>query len=248
MSAFTIAAAQSSSAKGDIAENVRRHARLGAVAREHGADVVVFPELSLTGYEPTIAAQTAVELNDSVLKPLQEIAGSRQIVIMAGCPLRSACERPYIGMLIFRPGGAVAAYRKKFVHSSEEPYFVAGDETFVFTTGATTIGAAICADISHSIHAADTAARGARVYAAGVAKSPAEIERAEANMASHARTHGMLAVMANHASPTGGFPTAGHSAAWDETGTLVAQAQPDGECIVLATRTSDGWTGRLVLP
>ena len=60
MSPFAIAAAQSSSTKGDIAGNLRRHARLVALAKEHGADAVVFPELSLTGYEPTIAAQTAM--------------------------------------------------------------------------------------------------------------------------------------------------------------------------------------------
>ena len=60
-SSFTIAAAQSSSVKGDIEENIRRHCEIAALADSHGAHVIVFPELSLTGYEPTVAAELAVE-------------------------------------------------------------------------------------------------------------------------------------------------------------------------------------------
>ena len=47
-------------------------------------------------------------------------------------------------------------------------------------------------------------------------------------MAAHAKQHGMLAVMANYASPTGGLPSAGASAIWDETGNLVARAPRKG--------------------
>jgi predicted amidohydrolase len=242
MSRFTIAAAQSSSIKGAIPQNVRRHAELAAAAREHGADVVVFPELSLTGYEPTIAADVAVDANDRVLRPLEEMADQSQIVILAGCPLRSGFGKPYIGMLIFQPGREVAVYRKRFVHSSEEPYFTASDDTVVFPACGTTIGVAICADIKHPIHAADAARQGAKIYAAGVAKTPEEMAAAEASMAAHAKKHGMLTVMANHASPTGGFPMAGRSAIWDEAARLVVRAAA-GEWIVLAERTPEGWAG-----
>jgi predicted amidohydrolase len=240
MSRFTIAAAQSSSIKGAIARNVRRHAELAEAARTHGADVVVFPELSLTGYEPTIAADVAVEANDSALRPLEEIADSSQVVILAGCPLRSGSGKPYVGMLIFQPGREVAVYRKRFVHSSEEPYFTASDDTVVFSACATTIGVAICADIKNPVHAADAARQGAKIYAAGVAKTPEEMAAAEATMAAHAKQHGMLTVMANHAAPTGGFTMAGRSAIWDEAGGLIVQAAGPGEWIVLAEKTPEG--------
>jgi predicted amidohydrolase len=55
------AAAQSTSIAGDIDENVRRHAAFVRKAGEHHANVVVFPELSLTGYEPTIAKEAAID-------------------------------------------------------------------------------------------------------------------------------------------------------------------------------------------
>jgi predicted amidohydrolase len=63
---FTIAAAQSQSVKGDIAANVRRHAEFVRVAAALKADVIVFPELSLSGYEPTIAAEVALSPDDPV--------------------------------------------------------------------------------------------------------------------------------------------------------------------------------------
>jgi len=248
MSAFTIAAAQSSSMKGAIAANVRRHVELVTLAKQHDSDVVVFPELSLTGYEPTLAAQCAIEPNDGVLRPLKDLADDSDVAILAGCPIRSACEKPFIGMLIFRPGLAVSVYRKRFVHWSEAPYFVASDDTVVFSARGTAIGVAICADIKNPIHQADAARHGARIYAAGVAKTPQEIADAEANMASHAKKYRMLTLMANYASSIGGSPTAGASAIWNETGDVVARAEPQGECIVLAQSASDGWAGKVVKP
>jgi predicted amidohydrolase len=248
MNTFTIAAAQSSSVKGDIPENIRRHAELVVLAREQGADAVVFPELSLTGYEPTVAALTAIDAHDSVLRPLQTLVDDLAVIVMAGCPIRSSHPRPYIGMLILRPGGSTAVYRKRFVHSSEEPHFVASDDSVVFVAGGTTIGVAICADISNPIHPADAARQGAKLYVAGVAKTPDEIGAAEANMAAYAKQHAMMTIMANYASPTGGFPTGGRSAAWDESGRLMARAQSHGECLVLACRAATGWTGRVVNP
>ena len=72
--------------------------------------------------------------------------------------------------------------------------------------------------------------------------------RAEANMASHAKSHGMLTVMANYASATGGFPTGGRSAVWNEQGMVVVRAPPQGECFIIAQQAADGWAGKLVTP
>jgi predicted amidohydrolase len=242
---FTIAAAQAGSLKGDIAGNVQRHVELAAIAGKQGAGVVVFPELSLSGYELTIAAEVAIDAADSRLEPLKQFCDEANMVVMAGCPLRSGEARPYIGMLIWQPGRAVTVYRKRFVHSSEEPYFVAADDTVVFEVGGVTIGAAICADISNPQHAADAARAGAKIYAAGVAKTPDDMARAEASMAAYARAYGMLAVLANHATATGGNETGGRSAIWNETGQVIARAEPQGECIVLARATPNGWLGEV---
>ncbi len=204
MSTFTIAAAQSSPIRGDISANIRRHETLVALAEAHGADVIVFPELSLTGYEPTLAAELAVEPSEEGLRPLSNLAQETGVVVMVGCPIRCGGERPYIGMLAFQPDAEVAVYRKRFVHTSEEPYFSAGEDTLVISAAGKKIGAAICADVNNPTHAADAARLGAQIYAAGVAKTPGDLDQAEANMASRAQQHHMLTLMANYTSATGG--------------------------------------------
>src|SRR5262245_53260102 len=57
---FKIAAAQVPSVRGDIDANIAIHAAAMAAAARHGVTVLVFPELSLTGYEPDLAAELAM--------------------------------------------------------------------------------------------------------------------------------------------------------------------------------------------
>ena len=61
MSTLTIAAAQSISIAGDLAANIQRHLRFIEVAAEQGVELLVFPELSLTGYENEVAAALAID-------------------------------------------------------------------------------------------------------------------------------------------------------------------------------------------
>lgn len=246
MDEFVIAAAQSSSAKGDIAWNVLRHAEFVIRAARHQAKVVVFPELSLTGYEPTVAAETAVDATDRSLFPLQELTDRLNMTIIAGCPVRSAEVRPCIGAFIIRPQLPVGVYRKRFLHPGEERHFMPSDDIVVCRCHGREIGIAICADISNPRHPADLRLQDATIYAAGVAMTPNGIGEAEAEMAGHARRHHFLAVMANYASETGGYPMAGKSAIWDESGSIVAQAESSGECLVLANSTPSGWAGSIV--
>ncbi len=67
MPPLIIAAAQSSSIAGDLAGNIARHQRFMQMAAEHGVQLLVFPELSLTGYERGLAAQLALAPEAAVL-------------------------------------------------------------------------------------------------------------------------------------------------------------------------------------
>ncbi len=245
-SSFRIVAAQSSSVAGDIVANIRRHAELVHMAHEHGADVVVFPELSLTGYEPTVVRQSAMDSNDHALDPLQALSDELSVTMFAGCPIRSHVRKPFLGTFIIRPQKPIECYRKRFLHPGEEQHFVASNDTVVVWSHDRAIGVAICADINNPTHPADASKQQATIYAAGVAMTPNGIAEAETNMADYARRYGLLSVMANFASSTGGYPMAGRSAVWDEAGSIVAQAEGLGECLVLAEATSAGWQGQVV--
>lgn len=243
---FSIAVAQSSSVKGDISENVQRHSKFVSCAAEHGVNVVVFPELSLTGYEPTVAAETAIDSDDRQLDPLRELSDRLNVAIIAGCPIRSNKTKPYIGAFIIRPDVPVDVYRKRFLDGDEVPYFIPSNDVVVCKCRETSVGIAICADISYPVHPADAAEKGATVYAAGVAITPKGIGEAEANMARYAREHELLAAMANYATDTGGYSIAGRSAIWNEAGDVLARAPESRECLVIAESDPAGWTGRVV--
>ena len=243
---FCVAAIQSSSHAGDISRNVAHHVSLTRLAVKQGAKVAVFPELSLTGYEPTLAADNAIDADNEILLPLQQVADELGATIIAGCPIQSAEDRPYIGAFIFRHRRNIELYRKRFVHSDEQPYFMSGADSVVCESHGQKIGVAICADISNEQHPLDVSKEDAAIYAAGVAMTPEDISKASARMSMYAARFGFLSVMANYASDTGGYSMAGGSGAWDESGALVAQAEPCGECVVLAKATPNGWQGRIV--
>ncbi|MEW4490873.1 carbon-nitrogen hydrolase family protein [Thalassoglobus sp. JC818] len=243
---FCIAVAQSASVKGDIAENIRRHAEIVSCAADHGAKLVLFPELSLTGYEPTIAAETAIEANDPCLTVLQELSDSREIAIIAGAPIRSSAAKPFIGALTFRPRLPIEVYRKRFVHPDEFPWFIPSDDVAVYPCHGREVGVAICADISNPIHPADTFQKGATIYVASVAKTPEGVCKAEDTLARYAREYKSPVAMANYACETGGFPTGGRSAVWDECGKVIVQAPESGEYLMIAKNSESGWEGQLI--
>lgn len=244
---FSIAAAQSSSVSGDIAANVRHHVELVELAANHDVDVIVFPELSLTGYLPDIAADVAIAADDDKLHPLRLAAAERHITILAGCPVVSHENRPFIGTFIIAPSRQTDVYRKRFVHPDEDPFFVSGDKTVIRRTGGQRIGVAICADIHNEKHSADVAKAGADIYAAGVAISPDGIDRAHDVMAQYATSYGLVTIMANYSEDTGGFQIAGQSAIWAPDGNLLAMAKsPINECLVIARSKENQWTGEVV--
>jgi len=244
-SAYTIAAAQTSSVAGDIVSNIERHVEFVRRAKTYDANCIVFPELSLTGYEPKLAAKTALQPTDDVLVPLRELSNECRITIIAGCPIASDSDKPFLGAFIFQPDRAVAVYRKRFLHGDETQYFVEANRCVVVESCGRKIGVAICADINEPHHAEETSQQGTTIYAAGVAITPNGIIEAETNMAQYATKYKMLTLMANYASPTGGYSIAGRSAIWNEQGKMLAQAGSSGEHLVLATYTSQGWVGRV---
>jgi predicted amidohydrolase len=74
MSQFKIAAAQIASVRGDLGGNIRLHAAAITAAAARGVSVLVFPELSLIGSEPDLAAELAISATDERLDPDGAIA------------------------------------------------------------------------------------------------------------------------------------------------------------------------------
>jgi predicted amidohydrolase len=59
-----LAVAQTRPIKGNIAANLENHRKMIEIAASKGANVLIFPELSLTGYEPELSKDLATHAHD----------------------------------------------------------------------------------------------------------------------------------------------------------------------------------------
>jgi len=99
-----IGVVQAKAIKGDIAANINNHKKLIEQAVSGGAGMIIFPELSITGYEPTLAKALATDQDDSRFDDFQQMSDEQQVTIGVGMPIKNN-EAPIIGMVIFRRAG-----------------------------------------------------------------------------------------------------------------------------------------------
>src|SRR5262249_22829432 len=102
VAARSLAAAQTVPKRGDVEANVEGHIRLIHVAAEAHARVLVFPELSLTGYELDLADELAFSEDDARLNPLLDSASSFGMTLVVGAPVRIG-SLLHIGAFILSP-------------------------------------------------------------------------------------------------------------------------------------------------
>jgi predicted amidohydrolase len=247
MTPLIIAAAQSVSIAGDLAANIVWHQRFMQVAAEQGVQLLVFPELSLTGYERGLAAELAIATDARVLQPLRDLAREVSVTAVVGMPIRLSEDSPVlIGALVLGADGSLGIYSKQHLHPGEEVAFAPGTGGPTLTVGADTVALAVCADFSHPSHAAAAAQQGAGLYAAGVLITENGYAPDTALLQGYASHHSMAVLMANHGGATGGWESAGRSAIWASGGSLIAAAPGTGNLMVVARRDAEGWQGQIV--
>jgi predicted amidohydrolase len=240
-----ICAAQFEPDAGDVAANVRAHVALVELADSQGAGLILFPEMSLTGYEPRRAAELSMRADDSRLAVFDRLADARGLAIAVGLPLR-VDTGTQIAMIIFRRATQRLVYAKRHLHADELPFFVPGGETLVFELGGTRLAPAVCFESLQSDHADEVARLGADVYLASVAKSDAGIAQAWLHYPEVARRHRLPVIMANCVGPCDDFVAAGQSAIWNRRGEqLVRLGRGDRGLVMLDSDTGEA---RLVLP
>ncbi len=247
MTAFTLAAAQSISIAGDVPANIERHLEFMRAAAQQGVQLLVFPELSLTGYEPSLAAELAIAPDARLLAPLREMAQELRLTAVVGMPIRLAPETGVlIGALVLGADGSLAVYTKQHLHDGEEAAFVPGQGGAALEFGDDRVALAVCADFSHAGHPRAAARSGATVYAAGVLISEGGYATDSALLQGYAAEHGLVVLMANHGGPSGGWACAGRSAIWAADGDLLAAVPGLGDALLIARRDGEGWASQVM--
>ncbi|WP_373990121.1 nitrilase-related carbon-nitrogen hydrolase [Duganella sp. BuS-21] len=242
-----IAAAQAASVAGDLSANIATHLRFIAAAHAEGVQLLLFPELSLCGYELPLLRACALSADDERLAPLRVAAMAANMTMMMGAPvIDDGAALPCIASISFAADGGISIYRKQHLHGAENQHALPGPAgACVRVLQGRRYAEAICADTTHAEHAGAAAQAGASLYIAGVLISEGGYDNDAALLGGYAEQHNMGVLMANHAAPSGSYATAGKSAFWAPGGALMAQAPGPGDYLVIAEE-SDGWQGRVI--
>jgi predicted amidohydrolase len=234
-----ICLAQTKPVKADVKANIAFHLRLIDLAIDNRAESIIFPELSITGYEPALANEFATKINDTRFNIFQTISDARNITIGIGVPLRIE-QGITISLLLFQPNQARVAYSKQYLHPDEAPYFTRGQNTAGLIGKKADTALAICYELSVPEHAANAFQNGARIYIASVAKSGQGMGNATERLSQIAKEYAMTVLIANCIGLCDGMVCAGQSSAWNNRGELLGQLDDSRQGILLIdTATSE---------
>lgn len=215
---------------GDVAGNVRQVIATARQARADGVDLVLFPELTLTGYPP----------EDLLLRPeclrrvddgLERIAAAvPEVALVLGYPRASVGGLFNVAGLL-RGGRIEVEYAKQALPNysvfDEKRYFQPGATPAVFELGGVRVGLSICEDIWREEPSRQAAAAGAQLLL-NLNASPFHAGKAaerEALVGQRAATTGMSVLYANLVGGQDELVFDGGSFAVDASGRVVARAR-----------------------
>ncbi len=155
MPKFTLALAQINTRLGVLEANLEKHLAYIQEAKVQGADLLIFPELSLTGYVlqdlvPTVAHRPTS--TDTLFAPLLE--ASRDLDLVVGFVEEGPRHRFYIAAAYLSQGEVVHVHRKVYLPTyglfDEGRFFAWGDQVRAFDTRFGRMGLLICEDFWHA--------------------------------------------------------------------------------------------------
>ncbi len=149
---FKTGIAQINPRLGDLGANLAIYEEKIREARDNGVDLLVFPELSLTGYFlRDMVPNVALKLSSREMKHLKEL--SRQVAFVAGLVEESSDYRFYNSAVYFEDGEVRHVHRKVYLPTygmfDEQRYFARGDRIRAFDSKFGRIGMLICEDLWH---------------------------------------------------------------------------------------------------
>ncbi|MEL6484082.1 MAG: carbon-nitrogen hydrolase family protein [Bacteroidota bacterium] len=227
-----IGIAQIQSKKGDVTHNIGHHLDYIKLAADNEVDFIVFPELSITGYEPTLAKQLATTIEDELFDPFQELSEASKIAIGVGMPTHGT-EGIHISMLLFQPKKQRLVYSKKILHEDELPFFTSGFHQPSLSIKETEIALGICYETLQRSHFVEAKANGAHIYVASVAKADHGASKAYLHFPSIAKEFQTPIVMCNAVGICDDFVCNGQSAVWNSEGELLGQLDTQTEGMLI---------------
>lgn len=149
---LTVGLAQTDSALGNRERNLAHHREWVQRGVEAGVELLVFPELSLTGYFlKDLVSESAITLDGPVMKELCALSTKTDVVL--GAVIEEADHRYFNASLYLSEGKLVHLHRKVYLPTygmfDEQRYLASGDRFRSFATSHGRVGILICEDVWH---------------------------------------------------------------------------------------------------
>jgi NAD+ synthase (glutamine-hydrolysing) len=244
-----LALAQINPVVGDLEGNAETIGGQIAEAREAGCDLVLFPELAVTGYPPEdlLLRPGFVRAAERTLRTIAERAEG--LVAVVGFPHFDTDL--YNAAAVCADGTVKAVYRKRFLPNygvfDEERYFASGRDLVLLDLGGTLVGITICEDMwQPGPPATDLALAGAELLV-NISASPfhvgKEVEREEM-FVTRARDSTCFVAFCNAVGGQDELIFDGHSCVLEDDGDVLARAPGFEECLLVVDVDPKGVLGR----
>ncbi len=243
MHTFRVALAQINTTVGDLDGNAAKAVESIERAKEAGADLVAFPELTTTGYPPEdlLFKQQFIRGNLDALDRV--VAAARGITAVIG--FVEAGEDTYNAAAVARDGAVAGVYRKMFLPNysvfDEERYFRAGNTAPVYTIlgrgEGTRVGVNICEDIWYPVGPTLLQADAGAQVIVNINASPFNAGKAgyrEKLLATRATDQGVFVCYVNLVGGQDELVFDGGSMVFDPSGRLLARAERFDEDLLVA--------------
>ena len=225
----------------DVDKNLTKHLELIDVAIDNKVDLIVFPEMSITGYCREEGEKLALDKSSIEIRGLKNKAKENDIIIVAGAPIKIK-NKLYIGSFILKPNGETEIYTKQFLHTGEENFYSSSfkynpklkfkDETIIF---------AICADIDNEQHSINAKKNDCSLYIPSIFFSKEGIENGHKILSNYANNYSFKVLMSNFSGKNWGIESGGKSGFWDNNGNLIAELGMNNEGLLIVEKNEENW-------
>ncbi|MCY4045508.1 MAG: NAD+ synthase [Cellvibrionales bacterium] len=166
MQSFTVIMAQIDTLVGDIDGNTQKIINVAETSEAKGCDLILFPELTLTGYPPEdllLRDSLTLRINEAMDK-LKQANAESQSAWVVGLPLLNEDGKLFNSARVLYQGDILATYHKQKLPNyqvfDEHRYFVAGTDPVVFSLKGMRFALTICEDVWHESPIAEAAKLG----------------------------------------------------------------------------------------
>jgi NAD+ synthase (glutamine-hydrolysing) len=244
-----LALAQINTVVGDLPGNRERILGRLEEAREAGADLVLFPELAVTGYPPEDLLLRPAFIREARRSLDEIVAATRGIAAFVGVPLFD--RDLYNACAVCADGELKAVYRKRFLPNygvfDEDRYFASGRDLVLLRQGEILIGPTVCEDLwQPGPPATELTLAGAQLVT-NISASPFHVGKdreREEMLVVRARDNSCFIALVNAVGGQDELVFDGHSVVIDDDGTVMARAPGFEEALLVVDLEPSAAMGR----